>query len=94
MQRWGRAGGLSRACLMFKDNRMRTTLTALSVSFRLLGGIGLLFFGSGPLLAQSTESLANQLERLQRDVQVLSRQVFKNSDASPSTLAGPIQFSS
>ena len=66
---------------------MRTTLTALSVSFRLLGGIGLLFFGSGPLLAQSTESLANQLERLQRDVQVLSRQVFKNSDASPSTLA-------
>ncbi len=41
-------------------------------------------------LAQSTESVANQLERLKRDLQVLSRQVYKNgaTGQSPSAASG------
>ena len=63
---------------------MRTILTVLSVARHLMTGIGVLLLASEPLFAQNSEALANQLDRLQRDVQVLSRQVFKNGAASPS----------
>ena len=43
-----------------------------------------------PLLAQNSEALANQLDRLQRDIQVLNRQVFKNNAAIPSTEASAV----
>mgnify|MGYP001190853446 CR=1 FL=1 len=70
---------------------MRTILTALLVPCCLVAGIGVLLLAPGPLLAQNSESLANQLDRLQRDVQVLSRQVFKNGVASPSIAAPAIR---
>ncbi len=63
---------------------MRTILTVLPVSLRLMTGIGVLLLTPEPLFAQNSEALANQLDRLQRDVQVLSRQIFKNGLASPS----------
>ncbi len=63
---------------------MRTILNILPVSFRLITGFGVLLLAPGTLLAQNSEALVNQLDRLQRDVQVLSRQVFRNGGANPS----------
>ncbi len=72
---------------------MRTILTALPIACLSVAGIavGVLLFAPEPLFAQNSESLANQLDRLQRDVQVLSRQVFKNGVASSATAAPAIR---
>ena len=45
--------------------------------------------GPRTLLAQNSEALANQLDRLQRDVQVLSRQVFKMVGPTPPLSSPP-----
>ena len=63
---------------------MRRILAILPVACRLVTGVGILLLAPEPLFAQNSEDLANQLDRLQRDIQVLSRQVFKNGAASPS----------
>jgi len=59
---------------------MRTTSISFSAVSRLIIGAGAAVVVAlpGTLNAQSTESVANQLERLKRDLQVLSRQVYKN----------------
>ena len=63
---------------------MRIILFVFPVACRLITGLGVLPLASEPLFAQNSDALANQLDRLQRDVQVLSRQVFRNGVASPS----------
>ena len=58
---------------------MRSRLTALPVARSLVAGVGILLLFPEPSVAQNSETLANQVNRLQRDVQVLSRQVYQNS---------------